>query len=667
MEVSNLCQILYSIKQGSVNRGGFIVMSVLMRPTLFPSLFRQQNGKLLRYIGGTKNLEFSKVIQSRFIVSDQCSRDDTPEINALINLYSKCEPLKSASHALMSGNFQNGSDFEVVRLFKSMISDHNDSCLPNEYISGLVISSCLNIKYLSLSRQCHGYLFKSGLVFNQYVKTALVRLYSMLSDVVGAMEALLSNPGLQLNTCSYNHILVGLIEKGYLDEALIISRRMLAEEDMVWKWNKATYIVIFGLCARLVDLDLGRQVHIKLLNSDVEFDESVCRAMINMYAKCGEILSARKVFDMFEPRNTDIYTEMLVAYSEHESFEKSFEKSFELFFKMQYEDVVQNESTFSLLLTVSAQLSSMRCGKMLHALTEKTGFNGHKIVEDALINMYSKTGDTKAAEKVFLDMTNYRDIVTWNMMICGYCYHGLGNESLALFQEMLEFGEDPNCETFVGVLSACGHVGLVEEGFYYLYELMKQKALSFILSTPSKWDIFAWTTLLSACRAHQNYTLGIRVAELIPDDVANKVCKCCGVTEVGELMDIKEERGGGWMETDNETFSLVSVDNGDPGFIEIHEFMKQLFADIKIRPDQDGMKGDNIDGYHCEELGLAYALSTTDKMIPIHIIKDSGKISNDCHNLMKLISSSEDRLIMVRDAYQFHTFQDGRCSCADYW
>nr|KAJ0216244.1 hypothetical protein LSAT_V11C300113440 [Lactuca sativa] len=247
---------------------------------------------------------------------------------------------------------------------------------------------------------------------------------------------------------------------------------------------------------------------------------------------------------------------------------------------------------------------------------------------------------------------------------------------------MLELGEDPNCVTFIGVLSACGHVGLVEEGFYYLYELMKQKgikpglehymciidmlikagqlneALSFILSTPSKWDVFGWTTLLSACRAHQNYSLGIRVAELIPDDVANKVSKSCGVTEVGELMDIKEERGGGWMETENDTFSLVSVDNGDPGF---------LFADIKIPPDQDGMKGDNIDGYHSEELGLAYALSTTDKTIPIYIIKASGKISAASHSLIKLISKVTDRLITVRDAYQFHTFQDGRCSCADYW
>ncbi|XP_052625680.1 pentatricopeptide repeat-containing protein At5g39680-like [Lactuca sativa] len=401
-----------------------------------------------------------------------------------------------------------------------MVSDHDESCPPNDYISGLVLSSCLNVRFFLLGRQCHGYLLKSGLVFNQYVKTALVRLYSLLSDVIGAMEILLyCNPGLQLDTCSYNLILIGLVEKGCLDEALIMLRRMLAEEDMVW--NKATYIGVFGLCALLKDLNLGMQVHNKLLKSyHFEPDESVCSTMMSMYVKCGEILSARKVFDI--RNNVVIWTAMLAAYLEHGSFEESFK----LFAVMRHKDVVPNESTFSVVLTVSAELFSRRCGSMLHALTEKTGLKVHKNVEDALINMYSRTGDIKAAEKVFLGMTNYRDVTTWNTMINGYCYHGLGNESLALFQEMLRSGEDPNDVTFVGVLSACGHVGLVEQGFYYLYELMKQKgvkpgldhymciinmlikagqlneALSFIVSTPSKWDVFAWTSLLSAFRAH---------------------------------------------------------------------------------------------------------------------------------------------------------------------
>ncbi|CAH1414673.1 unnamed protein product [Lactuca virosa] len=142
---------------------------------------------------------------------------------------------------------------------------------------------------------------------------------------------------------------------------------------------------------------------------------------------------------------------------------------------MQHDNVVPDESTFCVILDASAQLFSMSLGNLFHAFAEKTGFKGHKKVQDALISMYLRTGDIKAAEKMFFSMTT-DDIRTWDMMICGYCLHGFGNESLALFQEMLESGElDPTYATFVAVLSACGQLGLVEEGFYYFYELMKQK------------------------------------------------------------------------------------------------------------------------------------------------------------------------------------------------
>lgn len=141
---------------------------------------------------------------------------------------------------------------------------------------------------------------------------------------------------------------------------------------------------------------------------------------------------------------------------------------------MQIDGVVPNESTFFVILNASAELFSVRLGNVLHTLAEKTGFKGHKNVEDALIIMYLRTGHFKAAENVFLGMT-YRDIGTWNIMICGYCLHGFGNKSLTLFNEMLKLGEDPNDDTFVGVLNACGDVRLVEEGLYYFYELMNQK------------------------------------------------------------------------------------------------------------------------------------------------------------------------------------------------
>ncbi|KAL4570777.1 hypothetical protein LXL04_026439 [Taraxacum kok-saghyz] len=414
----------------------------------------------------------------------------------------------------------NEHAFEVAQLFKSIASNHDDSSyLSKEYYSGLLHSSRLKTGYRLLGRQCHGYLLKSGLVLHQYVKATL---------------------------------------------------------------------------ARYGDLNLGRQVHKKLLMSDVTYDESVCNAIMKMYGKCKEISSARKVFDTCEPPpNVTLWTTFLAAYLENGSFKKSLLG----FIDMQRSDVVPNESIFCILLTAIAELLSLSSGNMLHALIVKTGFKDCKKVKDTLINMYSRTGDIKAAKNVFLGMSIYnRDVITWNMMIRSYNLHGYGNRSLRLFRDMLELREvDVNDETFVGVQG--------QQGFNYFHELMKEKgikpslehhmciinmlikagelneALSFILSTPSKSDVFAWSSLIIICHDHGNHALGIRGTELIPDDVASKVSKWFGVTQVRELMGKKEIGKWGdlsWVVVNNKTFIYDSVHKGDPGFDQIHKGM-QLF------------------------------------------------------------------------------------------
>lgn len=341
-------------------------------------------------------------------------------------------------------------------------------------------------------------------------------------------------------------------------------------EHMVF--NKASYLGIFGLCGRLNYRGLGRRVHNKLLKSDVEFDVSVCNALLKMYAKFGDLGYAFSVLNAFEAvRNVVSYTTMMAAVSEQGHFEHLF-----IFCsKMQHDNINPNESVFSILLNASAELFSMTHGNLLHALAQKTGFKGHKKVEDALIDMYVRAGDVKAAEKVFLDMTTYRDIVTWNLMICGYSLHGFGNQSLGLFQEMLKVRVRPNHETFVGVLNACGRLGLVEEGLYYMYELMKEKgvkrgldhyrcflnilirsgqlhgAFSYLESTRLKFDGIAWNALLNA-RDADRYDIISQLEKLgqLPDDVVMSVFGVASVREVLEKRSdtLNLEPGVSWVE-----------------------------------------------------------------------------------------------------------------------
>lgn len=361
----------------------------------------------------------------------------------------------------MAGYFQNGLALEALKLFKLMVS--TDSLLPNEYIYALVLSCCSDCGSLNEGQQCHGYVLKSGLLFHQYVKNALIRMYSTCSDVGGAMKVLNGVPGSDIFT--YNSILNGLLDHGCLNEALSVLERVVSDRVI---WNKATYVTVFGICARCKDLNLGKKVHGQLVKSGVEFDLFVTSAIIDMYGKCADISSARKFFEELLTRNVVSWTSTLASYMQNGFYEEALK----LFIEMQQEAISANKYTFAVLLNVCAGLSSLGYGNSLHANVEKSGFKGHNNVTNALINFYSRIGDIEAAHVVFRNMA-YRDLITWNSMICGYSYHGLGAKALALFQEMLVSEAQPNYVTFVGVLTACGHDGRVQEGFYYFEYLMK--------------------------------------------------------------------------------------------------------------------------------------------------------------------------------------------------
>ncbi|KAM2014732.1 pentatricopeptide repeat-containing protein At5g39680 [Malus sylvestris] len=675
--------------------------------------------KLLKKAADTKNLRTGKTIHAHLIVSGEPSKSvDIFQANSLINLYAKCDQVSIARHlfdclpkrnvvswsALMAGYLHNGMALEVLGLFKTMVSV--DGLCPNEYIFATIFSSCSGSGRVEEGKQCHGYVLKSGLLSYEYVKNALVHMYSSCSEVESAMRVLNTVPGGDI--LSYNSVINGLLEHGHVREAMEMLGMMVSQ---CMDWDSVTYITVFGLCARLKDLRLGLQVHGQMLKNDIKCDVFLSSAMIDMYGKCGKVSNAANVFDRLQERNIVSWTAIMAAYFQNGYFEDALG----VLSKMGNEDILPNEYTFAVLLNSSAGLSALRQGDLLHTCVEKSGFKDYVIVGNALINMYSKCGNIQAANEVFLDMT-CRDSVTWNAMISGFSHHGLGKEALNVFQDMLAAGECPNSITFVGVLSACASLGLVQEGFYYLNQLMKQigiepglehhtcivgllsrsgqldQAEKYMRTMPVKWDIVAWRTLLNACHVHRNYGLGKQVVEVVvrmdPNDVGTytllsnmyaKSRRWDGVVKIRKLMrerNIKKEPGVSWVEIRNTTHIFVSDDNMHPESSQIHEKVGELLAKIKplgYVPDiaavlhdvEDEQKEDYL-SYHSEKLAIAYGLMKTPTNAPIRVIKNL-RICDDCHAAVKLISKVTNRLIIVRDANRFHQFQDGRCSCADYW
>ncbi|KAF5748987.1 pentatricopeptide repeat-containing protein [Tripterygium wilfordii] len=675
--------------------------------------------EVLKLSANTRNLKLGRATHAYLITTNHSfGALNLFQTNSLINFYAKCGKLVIARKlfdsmrdrnvvswgALMAGYFHGGVVTEVLKLFKTMVSE--DGVQPNEYILSTVLSSCSDSGNADEGRQCHGYAFKYGFLFHLYVKNAVIDMYSGCFDVQGAVRVFFDVPGNDL--FSYNSVMNGLLEHGYFKEALEVLGKMVSE---LVRWDSVTYVMVFGLCASLKDLKMGSQVHGQMLANDVEFDMFVGSAVINMYGKCGKIIDAGKVFNRLPSRNVVLWTAIMASY-----FQNGFyEEALNLFPEMQLQDVPPNEFTFAVLLNSAAGLSTLRHGYLLHACAEKSGYKDHINVGNALINMYSKGGNVKAANKVFSGMI-YRDTISWNAVICGYAHHGLGKEALFVFQHMLAAQESPNYVTFVGVLSACSHLGLVQEGFYYLNHLMKQfgiepelehytcivgllgkagclgEAHNLLRSTPVKWDVVAWRTLLNACHIHRNYGLGKQVGksvlEMDPSDVGTYVLlsnmyakekRWDGVVKIRKLMrekNIKKEPGVSWIEIRNVTHVFVSDDNKHPESSQINEKVVDLLAMIKplgYAPDIASVLHDVEDeakegylSYHSEKLAIAYGLMKMPSEAPIYIIKNL-RICDDCHSAVKLISKVTERVIVVRDTNRFHHFQNGCCSCADYW
>lgn len=676
--------------------------------------------KLLKASSDARNLKFGKTLHAHLIISNQISRNRVIERNSLINLYSKCGDISSARMlfdkmrkknivswgSIMAGYLQHGYASEVVELCRHMVKV--DRLCPNKYILPMVLSSCSNCGFLDEGQQCHGYGLKSGLIFHQYVKNALVYMYSMCSDGKGAVQVLDSSP--RSDICTYNSVLNGLLGQGDLTEACYVLRRMVVECEYD-EWDGITCVNVFGVCGRLKDLILGRQVHSRILKTGLGCNLFVGSATIDMYGKCGEISSMRKVFDNLQTKNEVTWTATLTAYSQNECFEEALK----LFLEMDLENVVPNEHTFAVLLNSCAGLSVVGFGNSLHARLEKMGMKDDTVVGNALIYMASRGGLIEDANILFVNML-HRDVISWNLMITGYSYHGLGTEALNVFQQMLIAKQQPSYVTFVGVLSACGLLGRVDEGFYYLNHMMREfgiepglehyscivgllgragrldEAENFIRSNPIRWDVIAWRTLLNACHVHQNYGLGKKVADIMlhinPKDegtcilVSNmhaKAKRWDKVVAVRKLMrerNIKKEPGLSWTEIRNDTRVFVSDDNKHVESVQIREKVKKLLAEIKtlgyvpytvteLHDVEEEQKEDWL-SYHSEKLAIAYALMKAPPGAPIRVMKNL-RMCDDCHSAAKFISKLTNRTIIVRDVNRFHSFRDGCCSCADYW
>ncbi|XP_015576524.2 pentatricopeptide repeat-containing protein At3g49170, chloroplastic [Ricinus communis] len=641
---------------------------------------------------------------------------------ALIDMYAKgcgdvegaCKVFDNMSErnivtwTLMISRFQQlGYYRDAIDLFNHMIFS---GFMPDNYTLSGVVSACAELGLLSLGKELHSWAIKSGLVYDVCVGCSLVDMYAKcavdgsLDDSRKVFDRMTNH-----NVMSWTAIITGYVQNGRSDmEATELFLEMI--EGHV-KPNHFTFSSILKACANLSDLHLGEQFYAHAVKLGFASVNCVGNSLISMYSRCDNMENARKAFDVLFEKNLVSYNTIVDAYAKG----LNSEEAFELFNEIEDTGFVVNAFTFASLLSGASSIGAIGKGEQIHARILKSDFKTNLHISNALISMYSRCGDIEAAFQVFNGMGD-RNVISWTSMITGYAKHGFAVRALETFHKMLETGVKPNEITYIAVLSACSHVGLISEGWKH-FKSMKmehgivprmehyacmvdllgrsgclEEAMEFINSMPFEADPLVLRTFLGACRLYGNIELGKHAAKMIleqdPDDPAAYILLSNLYASAGQWEEVAEvrknmkkrnltkEAGCSWIEVENKVHKFYVGDTSHLQAPEIYEELDQLAVKIKelgYVPNTDfvlhDIEEEQKEQYlfqHSEKIAVAFGFISTSKSKPIRVFKNL-RVCGDCHTAFKYFSVVKGREIVVRDSNRFHHFKDGKCSCNDYW
>ncbi|KAJ1282332.1 hypothetical protein BS78_03G043700 [Paspalum vaginatum] len=581
----------------------------------------------------------------------------------------------------------------------------------------------------------HAHAVKFGLGGGAHVGSALVAAYASGGDGAAAARALRAAP----TPVAWNALVSGHTRGGRHGEA----RRAFA--GMVRAGaapTHVTFVAVLAACGKARDARLGAQVHGRVVGSGCTAVAKVENALLDVYAECGDMGSARRlfdgmrvrgvvawtslvsglarvgrvgeargVFDRMPERDTVSWTAMIDGYVRAARFREVLE----VFREMQYGGVRADEFTMVSVITACAQLGALETGEWVRVYMSRQGIEMDVVVGNALIDMYSKCGSIERALAVFKGM-HCRDKFTWTAIILGLAVNGYGEEAIDTFHRMIRVSEAPDEVTFVGVLTACTHAGLVDKGREFflsmtgtykiapnvvhygcIVDLLGRagritEALETIDQMPMRPNATILGTLLAACRLHGNAEIGELVAErLLQMDPGNSVAyillsnmyaKSNKWEDVRRLRHaimekgIKKEPGCSLIEMNGVIHEFVAGDRSHPMSKEIYSKLEEIITGLKNAgyvPDITEVfvevaeeEKQKVIHCHSEKLAIAFALLSPESNSVIRVAKNL-RMCLDCHNAIKWITRLYEREIVVRDRTRFHHFRHGFCSCKDYW
>ncbi|CAI8610611.1 unnamed protein product [Vicia faba] len=602
--------------------------------------------------------------------------------------------------------------FMKPNLVKSLSSSSPRFSLPHLHQFSFHTSSK---KDLTTVTSTHSNFIKSGLSNDTFTTNNLINSYLKLLRISHAQK--LFDEMTHRNVVSWSLLMAGYVSQGQPNMALCLFHQMqMQTQGTLVMPNEFTFSTLINACSILASLEIGRRIHALVEVSGYRSDLVVCSSLIDMYGKCNCVDEARMVFDFMCVRNVVSWTSMITTYSQNAQGHLALE-----LFREFNHFRLGKPNHFMLCSAVSAcaSLGRLGSGKIIHGVVIRLGHDANDVVASALVDMYAKCGCVSYSEKVFRRIPN-PSVVHYTSMIVGAAKYGLGTLSLRLFQEMIDRRIKPNDITFVGVLHACSHSGLIDKGLE-LFNSMNEKhgmmpdprhytctvdmlgrvgrideayQLAKSVQVGSEDDALLWGTLLSASRLHGRVDIALEASNQViksNQQVAaayvtlSNTYALAGDWENAHNLRSKMKRtgvfkepGSSWIEIKESTYLFHA---GDISKCSQKREMLNLLRELEGRMKERGHVGvttglvfvdieeearEEIVSLHSEKLALAFGLLNTPKGITIRIMKNL-RMCRDCHEAFKLISDIVQREFIVRDVNRFHHFKNGLCTCGDFW
>lgn len=560
--------------------------------------------------------------------------------SALLDMYAKCGRVEDAHMVFQCMSKRNSVSWNALIAGYAEVGDRVNSfrllnCMKREHV-GLDDGTFVPLltlldepEFYKLTMQLHGTIIKHGLAYDNAAYNATITAYSECGSIEDAKRVFNSAPGTR-DLVTWNSMLAAYIVH---DQGTSAFKLFLKLQELELQPDIYTYTSIISACSEKSQKYQGKSLHALVLKKGLEQSTPISNSLVAMYLRStnNNMEEALHLFASMKVTDRVSWNSILTGFSQYGLSENALKFFQEM--QSKYQEI--DHYAYSAALRSCADLATLQLGQQVHVLALKSGFETNEYVASSLIFMYSKCGFIEDARRSF-EATPKDSSISWNSIMFGYAQHGQGQVALDLFFLMREEDIKLDHITFVAVLTACSHIGLVEEGKNFLKSMESdygiplrmehyacavdlfgragrlKEAKALVEDMPFQPDAMVWKTLLGACRMCGDIKLATEVANrllslepeehctyVLLSDIYGHLRKWDEIAILKRLMrdrGVKKVPGWSWIEVKNKVHTFNAEDHTHPHCQEIYKVLGALLDEIRSSENGNSFEIDGCFG-----------------------------------------------------------------------